>query len=209
MMNANGTTEVDAAVTPQVKVKCAGSWVYAEVVPHTQEVQRRRSLGSIDVPHELETLDILLRVPLDEAVSEAVLSRRERDKLRRLSPGLVHFDTDGNGKPTVHRLAVPPASVQHVMVPGRNWITALTHATKFAPYCRRSILLSSMPADEDMLLLEARFYGVGIALGRNGGDGLDWILEPAPFVPERFTGASWRFAESFLEAWQLVQETAG
>lgn len=201
--------EVQVPASQPVKVKCAGSWVYAEVVPHVDEVQRRRSLGCVEIPEDLETLDVLLRVPLDGAVSETVLTRRERDKLRRLSPGLVHFDVDSTGKGTVRRMVVPPASVQHVMLRGRNWEIALTQATRFAPYCSRSILLPSIPAEEEMLLLEARFYGVGVGIVTGGGEAPTWLLEPAPFVPERFTGASWKFAESFFEAWRSAQVPAG
>lgn len=204
----NITAEAEVVATQHVKIKCAGGWVYADVALHLDEVRRRRSFGYVEIPEDQETLDILLRVPLDGAVSEAVLSRRERDKLRRLGPGLVHFEVDSCGKRTVHRMVAPPASVQHVVVKGRNWTTALTQATRFAPYCRRSIILPSIPVDEEMLMLEARFYGVGVGIGTGSWEDSNWLLEPAPFTPERFTGASWKFAESSFEAWQSAQVQA-
>ncbi|WP_432245626.1 hypothetical protein ACRB8A_03835 [Arthrobacter sp. G.S.26] len=198
----------DVTAFQEVRVKCAGGWVDAYVSPHEREVLRRRSLGVLAMPQDLESLDILLRVPLEGAVSEAIFSRRERDKLRRLGPGLLQCDVDGTGRRTVRRLVVPPASVSQIVVRGRNWRSALVRATRFAPYCRRAIMLPAVPVDEEMLLLEARFYGVGVAVSIGAGEAPVWRLEPAPFVPDRYTGASWQFSELVFEAWQSAQERA-
>ena len=57
-------------------------------------------------------------------------------------------------------------------------------------------------------MLEARFYGVGVGIAAGSGEEPRWLLEPAPFTPERFTGASWKFAESFFQAWQSAHALA-
>lgn len=203
-VNSNGCSTAGTAPVMgvyEVRLKCVGGPVDAHVVPNAEEVQRRRYIGGMIMPEDLESLDLLLRVPLDGAVSEAVFSRRERDKLRRLGPRLIHCDVDGATR-AVRRLAAPPASVRDVFVRRKNWNTALRQATRFAPYCRRSIILPSLPVDAETLLLEACFFGVGVGIDAGGGATPLWLLEPAPFVPERFTGASWKFSEAALEAWQ-------
>ncbi|NYE95882.1 hypothetical protein FHU41_002132 [Psychromicrobium silvestre] len=50
------------------------------------------------------------------------------------------------------------------------------------------------------MCLEAAYYGVGIVIGTSvqlSEDplALEVLLEPAPFLPSRYTGALWRFAE--------------
>lgn len=63
-----------------------------------------------------------------------------------------------------------------------------------------------MPADADILLIEAAYYGIGIAVARYGE--VEILAEPQPFRRQCYKAAGWWFAEEICA--QLIgQEPEG
>ncbi len=156
--------------------------VLAEITLDETEIWRRRAVGAIKL-RDLDLLNLLLTLPLGKPHYVAGLSSYETDLLAGV-PGI--------------ELTIPPLRVDRVTVPGRSWRQALAAAARFGPYCERRILLDREPADDDLMWLEAKFLGIGVAVASQTTGQASTVrdlLGPVPFKPERYTGASWKFAE--------------
>lgn len=186
------------ANTP-VPVIFQGAPAILGVLPNRSELERRRISGGV-LSTDMAKLDTLLQIPTNVYVPQESLSPREWAYVAGLGPGLIDRYSKESGF-CLRRLAVPAARVTGAFITGKNWRKALSSATQFAQYCQRSIIIPDRPRDEDLMLMEAAYYGVGVFLGRvrsaegSGAEIEQTILEPEPFVPARFTGASWQFAE--------------
>lgn len=184
------TASVMEGTDVRVPVRLRGVDVVADVSVDAREVSRRaahgaagQSLGGPDVLGEL------LQIPTDVALPTAWLGRRLRGLLES-APWHVIQPQAG----LVRRVTVPAARVDQVSVPTTRWRTGLRQAGRFAPYCARRLLLKSLPRDVSTLVLEATYWGVGVAVADDAG-GCRELVVPAPFVATRYTGASWAFAE--------------
>lgn len=94
----------------------------------------------------------------------------------------------------VVRRLVPAVRVELVLVHGpqgidcSEWDAAVRDASQFAPFCARGVVVSRLASeresrnDMDLLLLKARYYGVGVAM-QERTESLRWLLEPAPTGP--------------------------
>src|SRR2546421_201637 len=69
----------------------------------------------------------------------------------------------------------------------------LRAASRFAMYCRRLLVIPELPPNQEVALAEASFYGIGVALRRNGT--VTMVLEPEPFTDWQPTAAWWWFTE--------------
>lgn len=177
------------------KVRVRGVNVFADITLDETEVLRRSAAGPLKL-RNLDLLNLLLTLPIGQPYYVGGLSSHEADLLVGVTG--VELATDRRGWPYATRMVRPPLRVDRVTVPGRAWRQALAAAARFGPYCERRILLDQVPADDDLLWLEAKFMGVGVAAAsQTAGQGprVRDLLEPAPFKPDRYSGASWKFAE--------------
>ncbi|MFJ8182253.1 hypothetical protein [Streptomyces sp. NPDC096105] len=190
-----------------VGLRLRGQQVQAAVTVFADEARRRSSagLGAVD---SRALLTVLQDLPVDLPVPQSSLGAHALRTLHTAPPGVVGWGEQGV---VVRRLA-PAARVELVLVHGprgispRAWDAAVRDASQFAPFCARGVVVSH-PAPEreprtdmDLLLLKARFYGVGVALHEPTGS-LRWLLEPAPYRPERHSAAQWLFHE---QAWRQL-----
>lgn len=135
----------------------------------------------------------LLAIPRWSYAAPAELPAGSRALARR-HPDLVEHESDGR----VRRRVGPPVWVEMVTLPVARWRAGLSAIGRFAPYSARRLLLTRVPDDTDDLRVQATYWGVGVRIER--ADGFEDLVEPEPFVPQRYTGASWAFAEQTLAA---------
>jgi hypothetical protein len=92
----------------------------------------------------------------------------------------------------IRRVAVP-LEVDLAVVPTVDWRRGLDQASLFAPFCSRAVVLARAPADTGDLLIEAAYYGIGVAVVRDGD--IDVLTDPQPFSRQCHNAAGWWFAE--------------
>ncbi|MGQ4374789.1 hypothetical protein ACN6K9_001660 [Streptomyces sp. SAS_267] len=158
------------------------------------EHARRKHAGAARLDR-IAALETLLALPVDIPVLLTQLDAGQRRAVRALPAGCADRD-----RTTVTRRAVRPASIDLAVVRASGWRQGLRDAGRFAPFCRRAMLLTRQPSQMDEALAEADFYGIGVFLTR--GDGVEMMLEPAPYRPARHTAAAWCFVE---ELYQLLR----
>jgi hypothetical protein len=181
-----------------------GVEVVADVSIDLGEVDRRQPYGQVKLAN-LELLNLLLALPVGQRTRQQDFSMYEWNLLTRAN-GACHVSFEPSGDAYVTRVAVPALTVSRITVRSSSWRSALTDASKFAPYCERRILLESTPTHDTLLHLEASYLGIGVALAdRTTATDDATVVElvpAAPFKPERFSGASWKFAEQIFEQTQ-------
>ncbi|MQS15707.1 hypothetical protein F7Q99_26415 [Streptomyces kaniharaensis] len=150
------------------------------------EHRRRQEVGAERLD-SIPALACLLGLPVGLPVP--VGSLPEQTEVRDLPRGAVEWDTD-----LVTRRAVRPLAVDLVVVRAADPRTGLERAGRFAPFCRRAVLLDEVPcAGLDAIVAEAAFYGIGVLLDEP--DGIRIALEPEAYRPLRHTAAAWHFVE--------------
>ncbi|WP_033324490.1 hypothetical protein [Streptomyces yerevanensis] len=206
-----------------VGLRLRGQQVQAAVTVFGDEVRRRSDagLGAVDGRALLTALyDLPVGLPIPLGSLDAYALR----VLHAAPPGVVDIGIGENPASAVRRL-VPATRVELVLVhgpdgiPPREWDSAVRDASQFAPFCARGVVVSKSTESEhgdkpaspdhvpdpqphpdlDLLLLKARFYGVGVAT--QSPRGLRWLLEPAPYRPQRHSPAQWLFHE---QAWRQL-----
>ncbi|MFG2698280.1 hypothetical protein [Kitasatospora sp. NPDC048407] len=146
------------------------------------ERRRRRAVGAEGLD-SIPALECLLGLPVP------VGSLPDQAEVRDLPRGAVEWDTA-----LVTRRAVRPLAVDLAVVRAAGWRTALERAGRFAPFCRRAVLLDEVPhARLGEILVEAGFYGIGVLV--NEPDKIRIALEPEAYRPPRHTAAAWHFVE--------------
>ncbi|MFG2358592.1 hypothetical protein [Streptomyces sp. NPDC048521] len=192
-----------------VGLRLRGQQVQTAVTVFADEVRRRSSagLGAVD---SRTLLTVLHDLPVDLPVPRSTLDAHALRTLHTAPPGVVDLREDEQS--VVVRCLVPAVRVELVLVHGphgissRDWDAAVRDASQFAPFCARGVVVSppaperGLLPDMDLLLLKARFYGVGVAVHQPTGP-LRWLLEPAPYRPERHSAAQWLFHE---QAWRQL-----
>jgi hypothetical protein len=144
----------------------------------------------------LDLLNLLLAMPHSSTVGKEAVPDYDWRLLRIGARSGAVAITTVDGAIGAIRRASPPLSVQHVTVVATHWRNGLSIASRFAPYGSRELILDRLPADDVELRLEAGYLGIGISVRGDGPDTpASCIIEPAPFAPARYTGASWLFAE--------------
>lgn len=190
---ATGTDGAAAAAldlrgTSVAVVRMFGSRAGIAYVEDAAEVRRRSSHGSRSALPSLALLDVLMNLPVGQEVASRALTAGQRKLLRAAPSGTVEFEHE-----QVIRRAVAPVSARLALVAAKDWKVGLERAGRFAPFCARAVLLSSMPPNHDDVLMEASFYGAGVCVYARGK--LTMLVEPQPYVRRRHTPAQWRFAE--------------
>ncbi|SEE34499.1 hypothetical protein SAMN05428938_7932 [Streptomyces sp. KS_5] len=158
------------------------------------EHARRRQAAAARMDR-MPALEALLALPVGIPVPLTALDPDQRRAVRALPAGCVDRD-----RTSVTRRAVRPARVDLAVVRAAGWRQGLRDAGRFAPFCRRAMLLTRRPSHLDEALAEADFYGIGVFLAAE--DGVEMVLEPAPYRPLRHTAAAWCFVE---ELYQLLR----
>ncbi|MFJ1744351.1 hypothetical protein ACIOG4_37595 [Streptomyces microflavus] len=136
----------------------------------------------------VQTLETLLALPVDVPVPLDSFSAGDRAALRRLPAGSVD-----RGRREIVRRAVRPLHVDLAVLTGQQPRRALEAASRFAPFCSRAVLLRRPAPRMDDFLNEASFYGAGVLL--DSPSGIDMVLQPRPYRPQRHTAAAWNFTE--------------
>jgi hypothetical protein len=156
--------------------------------------RRRHRMGSVT---RRPILEVLLSLPRGVAVPLALLSAQAHRTVANLPAGVVDIADD-----QVCVLLEPALSLRSAGVIASTWKAGLRRSASFASYCARYVVVDAAPrrvsrAAMEAATMEARFYGVGLAVHRDGE--LDWLVSPAPFDVERFTASSWLMAERLLD----------
>lgn len=190
---ATGTDGASAAAldlrgTSVAVVRMFGSMAGVAYLQDPDETRRRSCDGCRGGMPSLALLDLLMNLPVGQAVACNELTAGQRKMLRAAPSGAVEFDHE-----RVIRRAVAPVSARLALVAAKDWKVGLERAGRFAPFCARAVLLSSMPADQDDLVMSASFYGTGVCVFVKGK--LAMLVEPQPYLRRRHTPAQWRFAE--------------
>ncbi|GAA2641704.1 hypothetical protein [Streptomyces vastus] len=193
-----------------VGLRLRGQQVQAAITVFADEA-RRRSMADLGAVDSRALLTVLYDLPVDVPVRLSSLGTYALRALRAAPLGIVDLD-DSQG--TAVRRLVPATRVELILVhgpdgiPPREWDPAVRDASQFAPFCARGVVVwqpeqegqvSPPDPDLDLLLLKARFYGVGVAT--QSPRGLRWFLEPAPYRPQRHSSAQWLFHE---QAWRQL-----
>ena len=159
------------------------------IVTHVADEQTRRRTCGLGAIEDSALLRVLFELPVGMAVPLSGLGRWERSVLSRSPRGAVAMTQS-----TVTRLACPAVRIEMVVVRARDWERGIYWASQFGPFCRRALVLSSMPADDgDRLLLEAGMFGIGVIIQRQAEEG--WLVPPAPFRPRQASSGQWLFHE--------------
>ncbi|MFF9160680.1 hypothetical protein ACF081_10520 [Streptomyces longwoodensis] len=189
-----------------VKLRLRGQGVQAAITVIQDEAFRRSSFG-LGAVESRALLTTLYALPVDVPVPRSTLDHHTLRTLFTAPRGVVDLDAWEQG--SVVRRLVPAVRVELVLVHGPDgissgdWDAAVRDASQFAPFCSRGVVLSSPTPergsgpDMDLLLLKARFYGVGVVQYELSKPPR-WLLEPAPHQPERHSAAQWLFHE---QAW--------
>lgn len=172
------------------RARLLGRTVLVSLRVNEHEATRRRVAGTGALT-DVSLLQVLATLPAWESFPWSGLTPREQRILRAAPSGVL----DRAGA-RAKRLAVPAAIVDEVLVEARSGVSGLTAASAFAPYCRRSAAVPAAAADDETVLLNAALYGIGIVARREGLP--VQVVEPAPFIQQRWTWASWLFHE---QAW--------
>ncbi len=150
------------------------------------EYRRRQAVGA-ERMDSIPALECLLHLPV--GIPVPLGSLLDRASIRDLPRGSVEWDTD-----LVTRRAVRPLAVDLAVVRAAGGGAGLERAGRFAPFCRRAVLLDEVPrARLDEILAEAAFYGIGVLV--NEPEGIKIALEPETYRPQRHTAAAWHFVE--------------
>ena len=149
---------------------------------------RRRAREGLGAVTRLDLLDLLMGLPRRIPVQRGALSARERRLLRQLPAGCVEVESEW-----VTRHIVAPLTVGLAVVVVSDWRRGLDRASRFTPFCSTILVLPRVRGDRDHMLIEAAFYGVGVAVATSSGP--DMVAEPAPFVQQFHKPAAWWFAE--------------
>jgi len=182
---------VTRAVAAAARLRGVDVIVHVEFDMHELEMREASGLSLKGLSHT--HLAALLTIPRWEHVPMTSLpAAGQRIALGR--PDLVEHDERG----FVARRVGPPLWVEMVTLPVRRWRVGLRAVGRFAPYSARRIRLAREPADVGDLSVQATYWGVGVQVVR--ADGLADLVLPEPFRPQRYTGASWAFAEETLQA---------
>ncbi|MBT2529929.1 hypothetical protein J7E91_32355 [Streptomyces sp. ISL-99] len=173
-----------------------GQRVQAAITVFEDEAQRRAAagLGALD---QRSLLTFLFNLPAGVPVPLDQLDASDRRRASTAPSGVVEVDQEHG---VVVRRIVPVVRVEQVLVHAKDWDQGVRLASQFGPFCTRAFIVPEGTPDTDLIVLKARYYGVGVAVQAPGGSSR-WLLEPAPYRPRRHSPAQWLFHE---QAWRQM-----
>jgi hypothetical protein len=150
---------------------------------------RRRRAQAMPALVRPDVLDLLMSLPLGEAVARESLSDSELRALKHVPKGAM--TRSGSW---VKRLAVQPLQIDLVIVPGKGWEAAMEKAERFTPFCARAVLVDRPLRRREDAIMRAAYFGIGLLVVGDGHT-VDVVVPPQPFVRKRYTPAAWQFVE--------------
>lgn len=170
--------------------------------PDRAEFERRQANGNPSVLR-LDWLNLLMDLPHGEPVPFSSFRPSEHRALDRMPLGTVDITPAGFVRRLTH-----PLRVELAIVHGHQWKPGLGRASRFAPYCRRVLVLAGKPKYTALqqAAIEADYWGIGIIV--NEARGPQVVVRPEEFVRRRHTPAGWKFLEEVYQSAVSVQEPA-
>lgn len=169
-----------------------------DALVEVDEHARRRSFRLSAITNR-RTLHILMSLPWLEPVPLTWLSADVRAVLENLTAGTVEIYAG-----YVRRLITPAVRVEHAYVRRSRWQDAITAASTYGPFCRRSIVTPQLPRNPDGLLFEAKLRGIGVIV--ETGDAVTTVVQAESWSERQFKPASWAFREyayAAILAWEV------
>lgn len=189
------TASADAAPgTLHVPAETRRTRALLEVQPVLDELDRRADLG-LGAILSSPLLGALRQLPVDLPVPIGGVGRPTLRMLTTAPAGCVEV-----AEGYVVRRAVAPLRVVSAGVCASSWADGLRQASRFASYCSRYAVMTGSRFNRDRAMMEARYYGIGLATMADGAESFSWLVHPEPFRSTRETAAFWHFAESALDA---------
>lgn len=157
--------------------------------------RRERRIGTLT---NRRALRVLLSMPKGIVIPLNFMSENDLRVLHALPAGMVEI-TESD----VRVLISPAVSLLSVGVIARTWKQGLRLSSPYAAYCARYVVLDQCGSRHaaqnlSMAMVEARYFGVGLAEHRPGH--VEWLVSPAPFAADRYSDASWLMAERLTES---------
>jgi hypothetical protein len=185
---SEGTPQPAAEGISVTRVRVFGTWVWMTYRRDERELRRRHAHG-LGAVLAWDLLDTLMDLPAQFPVPLAGLAEPARRRLCKAPAGVVCV----SGR-SVTRELVPPVMPLLAVVTAVDWREGLAAASRFAPYCRRMVMLQGLRDRRAEVLTLARRHGIGVATGPAHPAGV--LLEPEVVSDWQPTPAWWRFAET-------------
>lgn len=180
-------------LVPDTASVCVGSvlGVNAAVFFELDEQEdARRAQDCAAAITDVDVLELLLCLPVGEAVRIADLGGRSRRALAKMPAGCAEF-----GQGTVIRRARPPLTASLAIIGGSaSFRPKLEQAGRFAPFCPKAIVFNRAPRDLTAACFDADFYGVGLIVAAGNSD-VEMLVPPQAHRPRRLVPRTWWFAE--------------
>lgn len=180
------------------EVELGGSRTVVATDVNSVERERRKALG-VDAFEDRRALEVLLSMPGDASVPLTLFSASQQRVLRSLPSWVVERSGDH-----VRRVLSPPVSLLSAGFESSTWRQGFRKSASLASHCARYVVVNTANQAEDLVLetLEARYYGVGLAVLNDAG--LEWLVSPAPFNADWFSASAWLMTE---QVWCALGET--
>lgn len=163
----------------------------------------RRTRHQIEPVRDPHLIREISELPGSEWIHLAELTP-ELIKIARRRPELVATQLDSRGTWIRRRLA-PTVVPTHVRISATRPRQGLEWASRFAGYASRTLHLPQLPRAAIALELECSYFGIGLSVSEPTEA---VVVAPAPFLPERFSFASWHFSELVYAQWLETEPTS-
>ena len=162
--------------------------------PDRAELERRQEHGNPSVVR-LDWLNLLMDLPVGHPVPFSSFRPAEYRALNRMPLGTVDITPGGFVRQLTH-----PLRVELAIVRGHQWKPGLVRASRFAPYCRRVLVLAGKPkyAILQQAAIEADVYGIGLIVNKSRTP--EVVVRPGNYEKYRHTPAGWKFLEEVYQA---------
>jgi hypothetical protein len=166
--------------------------VEARLVLQLDEAEHlRRSAAGLAAVTDRSVLRLLCTLPWGYEVAWRDLPRADWARLRSLPSGVVAASRAG-----VTRLLMPPLALACGVIVDDDWRRGLDHASVFAPFAPRILLMPITPPNTEELALEAALFGVGVAVAED----VSFLVDPADHPGRPLGPVAWRVRETAYEA---------
>ncbi|MEV4975567.1 hypothetical protein [Streptomyces scopuliridis] len=173
----------------------SGATLHLDIDPTEHQRRQNAGIGTV-TGHGFGGLDHLMALPAGLPVPVNTLTKAQQEYVRRAPAGILTVE-DGQ----VTRHAIRPCRVTLATVRSKSATKrSLESASRFAPFCARTVVIERHHPHMNYNLLEFGFYGIGVVLERPDGT-TETLITPRPWRPMRHTPAAWWFAENAYAAY--------
>ncbi|MEV4672768.1 hypothetical protein AB0K34_14020 [Actinomadura sp. NPDC049382] len=193
---------LDLTGAEHIEMRLRGTDATIVYTPDRAEFERRQAEGHPSVLR-LDWLNLLMDLPHGEPVPFSSFRPSEHRALNRMPLGTVDITPAGFVRQLTH-----PLRVELAIVHGHQWKPGLVRASRFAPYCRRTLVLAGKPkrASLQEAAIVADVYGIGLVV--NAARSPQVVVQPDGFTKYRHTPAGWKFLEEVYTSAVGVQKAA-